>query len=108
MIPKPQYPLYSAAITMVGGRAVYYSLAEEAGWTTSWAELERAYAEAVAEGTAVRRPSWAGALEPGAEQTLSPRRPSVTNASASAETSQQGAADPRWREVVHSSRPAVS
>ena len=54
MIPKPQYPLYSAAITMVGGRAVYYSLAEEAGWTTSWAELERAYAEAVAEGTAVR------------------------------------------------------
>ena len=30
MIPKPQYPLYSAAITMVGGRAVYYSLAEEA------------------------------------------------------------------------------
>ena len=33
---------------------MYYSLAEEAGWTTSWAELERAYAEAVAEGTAVR------------------------------------------------------
>jgi len=54
MIPKPQYPLYSAALTMVGGRAVYYGLAEEAGWTTSWAELERAYAEAVAEGTAVR------------------------------------------------------
>ena len=37
---------------------MYYSLASathpQAGWTTSWAELERAYAEAVAEGTAVR------------------------------------------------------
>ncbi len=54
MIPKPQYPLYSAALTLVGGRAVYYDLAEEAGWTTSWVEMERAYAAAVAEGTAVR------------------------------------------------------
>ena len=37
---------------------MYYSLASathpQAGWTTSWAELERAYAEAVAEGTALR------------------------------------------------------
>jgi len=54
MIPRPQYPLYSAALTMVGGNAVYYDLDEEAGWKTSWEELERAYAAAVAEGTQVR------------------------------------------------------
>ena len=43
MIPRPQYPLYSAALTMAGGIAVYYDLDESAGWKTTWEELERAY-----------------------------------------------------------------
>ena len=29
LIPRPQYPLYSAALTMVGGRIVYYDMFEE-------------------------------------------------------------------------------
>ena len=29
LIPRPQYPLYSAALTMVGGRIVYYDMYEE-------------------------------------------------------------------------------
>ena len=41
MIPKPQYPLYSAALTMVGGRAVYYGLTEEARSPDLDSESER-------------------------------------------------------------------
>ena len=33
LIPRPQYPLYSASITMAGGQAVYYDLDEAKGWT---------------------------------------------------------------------------
>ena len=54
MIPRPQYPLYSAALTMSGGIAVYYDLDEAKGWTTSWQELERAFQEAASAGTCVR------------------------------------------------------
>jgi alanine transaminase len=54
MIPRPQYPLYSAALTMAGGNAIYYDLNEDAGWKTSFAELERAYHAATAAGTWVR------------------------------------------------------
>jgi aspartate/methionine/tyrosine aminotransferase len=41
LIPRPQYPLYSASVTMFGGRAVYYDLDESVGWTVGLAELER-------------------------------------------------------------------
>lgn len=32
MIPIPQYPLYSALITLYGGKQVGYYLDEESGW----------------------------------------------------------------------------
>jgi len=46
MIPKPQYPLYSAALTMFGGKAQYYECAEDLDWGVSAEELERSYNEA--------------------------------------------------------------
>merc|ERR1719359_1026521 len=54
MIPRPQYPLYSAALTMTGGRIVYYDLFEKQGWSTTVEELTRSIAEAKAAGTIVR------------------------------------------------------
>lgn len=33
MIPIPQYPLYSAAVTLLGGVIVPYYLNEENGWS---------------------------------------------------------------------------
>jgi len=35
MLPLPQYPLYSATITILGGAIVPYYLDEEAGWDLS-------------------------------------------------------------------------
>ncbi len=54
MIPIPQYPLYSATITLYGGRQVGYYLEESSGWSLSREELERAYAAAEAEGIKVK------------------------------------------------------
>lgn len=41
MIPIPQYPLYSAAIELYGGREVPYYLSEKDSWGTSVAELKK-------------------------------------------------------------------
>jgi len=54
MIPRPQYPLYSAALTMTGGRITYYELFEEKGWTTTAEELETSLTEARQLGTVMR------------------------------------------------------
>jgi len=54
MIPIPQYPLYSASISMSGGMQVGYFLDEENDWGLCVKELERAYDEAVSNGTNVR------------------------------------------------------
>ena len=54
LIPRPQYPLYSAALTMVGGRIVYYDMFEEKGWRTSYEELQSAAADAFTDGTKLR------------------------------------------------------
>lgn len=54
MIPIPQYPLYSASITLYGGYQVGYYLKENTGWSLSRQELERAYAEASAGGIRVK------------------------------------------------------
>lgn len=61
MIPIPQYPLYSASISLLGGSQVGYYLEEEKNWGLSviyfpiWVisqvkELERSYKEAKAKG----------------------------------------------------------
>jgi aspartate/methionine/tyrosine aminotransferase len=46
MVPIPQYPLYSATITLYGGALVPYALDERSGWELSRETLERAYAGA--------------------------------------------------------------
>jgi len=50
LIPIPQYPLYSATITLYGGTLIPYHLAENAEWSLSRAVLERAYDGARAKG----------------------------------------------------------
>jgi len=50
MIPIPQYPLYSAALTLKGGAAVSYYLDEANAWGLSVTELERSVTEAKAQG----------------------------------------------------------
>jgi alanine transaminase len=46
LCPIPQYPLYSASITLFGGSLLPYYLDESAGWALSINELDRALAEA--------------------------------------------------------------
>jgi aspartate/methionine/tyrosine aminotransferase len=54
MIPIPQYPLYSATITLLGGRQVNYHLDEEHGWKLNRSMLEQSYERARCEGISVR------------------------------------------------------
>jgi aspartate/methionine/tyrosine aminotransferase len=54
MIPIPQYPLYSATITLYEGRMVPYELDEANGWKLSRTLLEASLAKAQAEGTHVK------------------------------------------------------
>ncbi len=54
MIPTPQYPLYSASITLLGGRQVPYYLDEESGWRLTRPMLEKSYEDARARGINVR------------------------------------------------------
>lgn len=50
MIPRPQYPLYSAALTMFSGKAQYYNCVEESDWSVTREELERAFTEGTGKG----------------------------------------------------------
>jgi len=54
MIPIPQYPLYSATITLYGGVQVGYYLDESSGWNLSYKMLEEAYLEAHAHGVRIK------------------------------------------------------
>ena len=54
MIPIPQYPLYSATISLYGGVQVGYYLDEEHGWSLSRAMLDKAYTSATQAGTKVK------------------------------------------------------
>ena len=54
LIPIPQYPLYSATITLYGGAQVPYLLDEAHDWKLTRAELERAAAEARRKGVTPR------------------------------------------------------
>jgi alanine transaminase len=50
MIPIPQYPLYSATISLLGGSQLQYYLDESKGWALTATELERCYETSVAHG----------------------------------------------------------
>jgi alanine transaminase len=50
MIPIPQYPLYSASISLNGGHMCPYYLNEEKGWQLDLEELERSIQQARKDG----------------------------------------------------------
>lgn len=54
MVPIPQYPLYSASITLYGGELVGYYLDEDNGWALDINELQRSIDAARAKGICVR------------------------------------------------------
>ncbi len=54
MIPIPQYPLYSATITLYEGRQVHYYLDEENGWKLNRSLLEESIREARRNGVNVK------------------------------------------------------
>jgi len=54
MLPLPQYPLYSATITLGGGKQVPYFLDEETGWQIKISDLMQAYEDASKKGIKVR------------------------------------------------------
>jgi alanine transaminase len=54
MIPVPQYPLYTATVSINGGRMVPYYLDESKDWSMSTQELEMQLQKARSEGTEVR------------------------------------------------------
>ncbi len=54
MIPIPQYPLYSADITLFGGHQVPYYLDEEKHWSLNESSLEESYKNAVDDGISPR------------------------------------------------------
>jgi aspartate/methionine/tyrosine aminotransferase len=62
LIPTPQYPLYSATITLYGGAQVPYYLDEAHGWGLSAEALDRALADARARGV---RPRGIVVINPG-------------------------------------------
>lgn len=54
MIPIPQYPLYSASITLNNGTAIPYYLDEEKGWQFSIEEAEKSIADARKKGLNIK------------------------------------------------------
>lgn len=54
LVPVPQYPLYSAAISLFGGSLVPYYLEETANWGLDIQNLHQSVAEARARGITVR------------------------------------------------------
>jgi aspartate/methionine/tyrosine aminotransferase len=54
LLPIPQYPLYSALLTLLGGTKVNYYLDEQKGWGLSIEELNNAVSKARLKGVNVR------------------------------------------------------
>jgi len=54
MVPIPQYPLYTATLSVLDARVVPYYLDEGNAWGTSMSAISTAYDKAVAEGTDVK------------------------------------------------------
>ena len=50
LIPIPQYPLYTAAISLNGGTAAPYYMDESSGWQLNFSELERSIEDAKKKG----------------------------------------------------------
>jgi alanine transaminase len=54
MVPIPQYPLYTATLSVLNATCVPYYLDEAADWGTSLAEIRSSYDKAISEGTDVK------------------------------------------------------
>lgn len=54
LVPIPQYPLYSALITLGGGELMPYFLNEDAGWTCGVEDVQRSIDEAQLNGVSPR------------------------------------------------------
>ncbi|KUJ12269.1 mitochondrial putative alanine aminotransferase [Mollisia scopiformis] len=54
LVPIPQYPLYTASLSVLNAKCVPYYLDESKGWGTDLEAIKGAYKKAVAEGTDVR------------------------------------------------------
>ncbi|RMZ92010.1 hypothetical protein DV736_g736, partial [Chaetothyriales sp. CBS 134916] len=54
LVPIPQYPLYTATLSLLDARCVPYYLEEEKAWGTDLKVIQDAYNKAVADGTDVR------------------------------------------------------
>lgn len=54
MLPLPQYPLYSAEVTLLGANVVNYALDEEHNWSLELSELENSYQQATQQGIKVK------------------------------------------------------
>ncbi|KAJ9607166.1 alanine transaminase [Cladophialophora chaetospira] len=54
LVPIPQYPLYTATLSVLNARCVPYYLDESNAWSTELAGIREAYDKAVSEGTDVR------------------------------------------------------
>jgi Aminotransferase class I and II len=54
LIPIPQYPIYSALITRMGGRKLGYELDESLGWAVSRQELDKRLVEAKNKGLTIK------------------------------------------------------
>ncbi|XP_073129729.1 glutamate--glyoxylate aminotransferase 2 [Henckelia pumila] len=54
LVPVPQYPLYSATISLLGGTLVPYYLEETANWGLDVVNLNQSIAKARSQGTTVR------------------------------------------------------
>lgn len=53
LVPVPQYPLYSATISLLGGSLVPYYLEETANWGLDVNDLRQSVAKARTEGITV-------------------------------------------------------
>lgn len=56
LVPVPQYPLYSAAISLYGGSLVPYYLEETANWGLDINNLRQSIAQARSRGITVSMP----------------------------------------------------
>ncbi|KAK2033960.1 aminotransferase class I and II [Colletotrichum zoysiae] len=54
LVPIPQYPLYTASLSILDATCVPYYLDEASGWGTDLATIKSAYEKATSEGTDVR------------------------------------------------------